>query len=361
MEPPIQDRVHPGQPAGAVTTPTGEISLLDAFNVMLRNRRLIAGMAIVAMALSVVVTVLTARTYTSRSAFVTEARSSGMDLASVAAQFGVNLRSTQGERPPQFYADLLESRLILRELLVPEYDVDGREPRTLLSILEIDAGDPRLREERGIQALADAIETDVDRETGVVSFTVRMPNPALAQAVASQLLESIMRFNVESRQMRARQERTFIEERVHAAREELRTAQQSLAAFLQGNRDFQGSAQKQFEYENLSTAVTLQRQLYSSLSEALEQARIAEVQNTPMVTVVDPPHTPAEPDSRGGLIRLILAAVLGAFVALVVAFWRELTDTTRGTEEGSILEFRRLREEALHDLRHPWRILRRSG
>ncbi|MHB1169162.1 MAG: Wzz/FepE/Etk N-terminal domain-containing protein [Longimicrobiales bacterium] len=344
-----------------VTEAGGEVSLLDAFNVLLRNRRLIAGMALTAMVISVLVTLLTDRTYTSSAAFVTEARSSGTDLASVAAQFGVNLRSSQGERPPQFYANLLESRSILTEVLLHDYRTSGdANPRNLLNTFELEEGDPALRQKRGLELLADAIQSDVDRETGVVRFRVTMPSAPLAQAVSAQLLASIMRFNVESRQSRAREERAFIEDRLRAAEGELRTAQRRLAEFLQSNRDFQGSAQKQFEYDNLNTAVVLQRQLYSSLAEALEQARIAEVQNTPMVTVVDQPYAPAEPDSRGGLVRLILAAMLGLFLGVVLAFWRELT-SNQPAEEGSVVEFRRLRREALNDLRRPWRALRRSG
>lgn len=363
MKPPTT--IDSGRSEGAfrnsVTEPGGEVSLLDAFNVLLRNRRLIAGFVLAAMLISVVVTLLTDRTYTSGAAFVTESRAGGTDLASVAAQFGFNLRSPQGERPPQFYANLLESRTILNEVLLHEYRTSGDErPRNLLSTFELEEGDPALRQKKGLELLADAIRSDVDRETGVVRFHVTMPSAALSQAVSAQLLESIMRFNVESRQARAREERTFIESRLSSAEDDLRAAQQRLAEFLQSNRDFQGSAQKRFEYDNLNTAVMLQRQLYSSLAEALEQARIAEVQSTPLVTVVDQPYTPAEPDSRGGLVRLILASMLGLFLAMVLAFWREFTDN-QPTEEGSVVEFRRLRREALNDLRRPWRALRRSG
>jgi uncharacterized protein involved in exopolysaccharide biosynthesis len=366
MNPPrIDDRLETDPKRRGVTKPGGEISLVDTFNVMLRHRRLIAGAMLAAMALSVAVTLLTKRTYTSSAAFVTESRPSGTDLASVAAQFGVNLVPSRGERPPRFYADLLESRLILRDVLLDTYEsVHEGERRTgdLLDFLDVQAADSeRLREERGLEALGLAIETDVDRETGVVTYSVTMPSADLSQAVAARLLEAVKRFNVGVRQAQAREERTFIEERLGAASAELEAAQQELATFLQANRDFEGSAQKQFFYQNLQTEVMLRRQLYSSLSEALEQARIAEVQNTPVLMEVDPPQIPAKPDSRRGLVRLILAAMLGTFIALIVAFGREFSGSGYGDAEASLVEFRRLRQEALHDLRRPWRALRRSG
>src|SRR5262249_39127465 len=83
-----------------------------------------------------------------------------------------------------------------------------------------------------------------------------------------------------------------------------------------------------FEYDRLLRAVTMQQQVYSSLAQAFEQARIDEVRNTPVLTLVDPPNLPAEPDRRWLLAKALLAALLGAMIGALVALVRDFLGRT---------------------------------
>src|SRR5439155_7289608 len=64
--------------------------------------------------------------------------------------------------------------------------------------------------------------------------------------------------------------------------------------------------------------VALRQQIFTALSEAFEQARIEEVRDTPILTVVDAPSVPAIPEPRLLLVKTFLA-FLGAFGLGVVA------------------------------------------
>jgi uncharacterized protein involved in exopolysaccharide biosynthesis len=74
-----------------------------------------------------------------------------------------------------------------------------------------------------------------------------------------------------------------------------------------------------FVYDRLVNNVTLRQQIYTSVAQAYEQARIDEVRDTPVITVVEAPLLPAKPDPRpffrmlvaGLLIALVVARVLG--------------------------------------------------
>jgi uncharacterized protein involved in exopolysaccharide biosynthesis len=95
---------------------------------------------------------------------------------------------------------------------------------------------------------------------------------------------------------------------------EKRQAEDELQAFLQRNRDFRSSPQLSFAYDRLADNVSLRQQLYTAVAQAYEQARIEEVRDTPVITVVEAPMLPARPDPRP-FFRAIAATVLLALVA----------------------------------------------
>ena len=83
--------------------------------------------------------------------------------------------------------------------------------------------------------------------------------------------------------------------------------------------------QKQMEGYGLTTAEILYRMPdHPALLQSYEQARIGEVRDTPVITVVGPPVEPALPDSRLAVAKAFLAGVVGFLVALVVLSIRRM-------------------------------------
>jgi uncharacterized protein involved in exopolysaccharide biosynthesis len=161
----------------------------------------------------------------------------------------------------------------------------------------------------------------VAQKTGVVGFAVRTRSPTLSHAVAARLLAELDRYNQQGRQSQAASERRFTEHRLAEVRQELLEVEASLQSFLQRNRQFQSSPQLTFEHDRLMRELQLREQMFAALSEAYEQAKIEEVRDTPVITLVDGPVRPVRPDPRGlvrnGLVGLILGSLL-AFGWVVV-------------------------------------------
>jgi uncharacterized protein involved in exopolysaccharide biosynthesis len=153
----------------------------------------------------------------------------------------------------------------------------------------------------------------------MVVVEVQLREAAVSQAVARALLAQLDTFNLRTRQTQASSERRFTEGRLAEARAELRGAENDLLAFLQSNRDFRSSPQLTFLYDRLTRDVTLKQQVYTTLAQAFEQARIDEVRDTPVITVVEDPMLPARADpmpfaraiSGGVVLGLALAVFLG--------------------------------------------------
>ncbi|MFP8875045.1 MAG: hypothetical protein VCB42_11110, partial [Myxococcota bacterium] len=85
-------------------------------------------------------------------------------------------------------------------------------------------------------------------------------------------------------------------------------------------------------------------------AQAYEQARIDEVRNTPVITIVDQPEFPVIPDPRGRLRTLALGLTLGLVVGIGLAFVSEFGERAKREESGAFDEFRKVLADVKWDL-----------
>jgi uncharacterized protein involved in exopolysaccharide biosynthesis len=93
------------------------------------------------------------------------------------------------------------------------------------------------------------------------------------------------------------------------------------------------------------------------LAQNFEQARIDEVRDIPVITIVEAPEPPALPDSRMLLLRGLLALVAGALLGALLAFFLTFVRASRTDTADELEEFRQLKRATAHDIRRPWRLL----
>ena len=176
--------------------------------------------------------------------------------------------------------------------------IRGR-PRDPDRHLQIEWCPPALKREAAIRRLGDDVQATTVQKTGVIDVAVTTRNPALSLQVSTRLIELLNQFNLESRQTQAGAERRFTEQRLGEVKGDLRAAEDQLQHFLQRNREYRNAPELNFQQERLQRQVQLQQQLYTTLSQSFEQAKIEEVRDTPVITVVEPPEAPVRPDPRG--------------------------------------------------------------
>jgi uncharacterized protein involved in exopolysaccharide biosynthesis len=336
--------------------PAEPLSLLSLVNAALRYRWLVVRVTVVAIALVVAVTLLLPREYTTSASFRSQARGSGAAsmIPGLAAQLGLLAPLTEGSQSPAFYVELLQSRQILGAVVTHRFPTATRPndtSATLVDLFEVEGKTPAIRRERAMERLTDVMEVIASPRTGVITVSITLRDPVLAEAVTRRILDELHRFNLESRQSQARAERRFTERRLAEVHRDLRTAEDRLQTFLQRNRDYRNSPQLMFQQERLTRDVAMQQGLFANLAQSFEQAKIEEVRDTPVITIVDPPERPAQPDPRGLLKRAILAMLLGGIVGLTLAFVREGMARTRDHLSPESREFSALGREALEELR----------
>ena len=303
-----------------------EISILELLVIVLQNRRLLVAVPILVAVMVVAITLLQPRSYSATTAFMPQAsdRGAASGLAGIVAQFGVAIPTSGSGRSPEFYADLVASRPLLYELVADSFAVrPGTTPCPLMDILVGDSpSDPDLKRDLAARQVGELLTVRTSTATGTVRVTVKMGSPALAYAIVTRLVALVQEFNSFSYQTQAGAERRFIEQRLSEARDSLAKIEQQWAAFLDENRAFEQSAQLSFEDNRLQRTVRFHQEIVTTLSKAFEQARIEEVRNTPVVTVVEPALLPVQPDRRRLVVRATIALLLGLAVAAVVAVGR---------------------------------------
>lgn len=339
------------------------MSLLGLLNVLLRRRGLIVSTAVLAALLVGVVILILPRTFTAESGLTPQSRRPTSSLLGVAAQFGLVLPGSDGSQSPAFYADFLTSRPVLGAVVDTrfEYPSDtGMVRGTLVDIYRSEGATPPLRRDAAIRRLGKSIEATTVQKTGVIKLSVTARNPVLALDINRRLIELLNQFNLETRQSQAAAERRFTERRLDEVRRDLRGAEDQQQQFLQRNRDYRNSPELSFQQDRLQREVLLQQELFNTLAQAYEQAKIEEVRDTPVITVVETPEAPVRPDPRGVVWKTLLSLVLGAGLGAAVAIGRAYVVNTRSLQPPEFQEFEQLRRQTLEDLVRPWRPLRRA-
>ncbi|UCC83687.1 MAG: hypothetical protein JSW46_01765 [Gemmatimonadota bacterium] len=321
--------------------------MLELATVLLKRWKLVAGLPLAAAVLAAVISLIIPAKYTATSTFYPETESDGLSLPTglevIVGELGMSVPGMGGTESPDFYVDVLGSRTLLDQVLTasfadPRSEAEG-DSLSLLDILGVGGDNQTRRLEEGREELEDATSVDADLETGVITVSVETRYPALSASVTNLYIDLVNRFNTEVRQSNARERRRFVERQAAEAERELRRAEEDLKTFLEQNRQFQGSPELTFQYERLQRQVTIEQEVFTTLRRAYEEARIQEVNDTPVITVIDRAVEPDEKSSPDLGLNVVLALILGSVLAVFGAFGREFAERSRESDKRRYEEF----------------------
>ncbi len=339
------------------------ISAVSLFNVVLRYRVMIVLLALIFGFYAGFRSVTSGKGYTTEAQFMPKGARGGGQLTGIAAQFGINLNTGDATNSPQFYVDLLETKGLLWPIAQKQYTIktdSGSVSGDLLKLYHIKPDRPVVMKVKVIEALQRQIKAVPSPKTGVITLTVVTGNPELSVQIARNVLDQVNVYNLANRQRQAAAERSFAERQVGEKRAELRQSEGELENFLESNRQYRQSPQLMLEYARLQREVDRRNLIYSSLLSAYETARIEEVKDLPVITVIEPPELPIGPDRRGGVRKTAIGLLIGFVLGCLIAFARDRMARNREAQTDEFLEYAELKREAIGDLTHPWRPISRA-
>ena len=263
-------------------------------------------------------------------------------FSGLASQFGLALPGGNASESLAFYSELLKSREILRGVASTVYEIktdDGVKRGDLAKLYEIeDTPERKLR--AAMVLLSENINSTSNLDANVIAVRVTTPYPELSVQVTRRLLTLLDEQSRELKRRRAGSEREFARARMNEVSGDLRQAEVELEQYLSGNRGYQGSARQNLEAARIQRKVDMHQQLYLSLAQAHEQARLDEVRSTPVIGLIDAPEGSIRRNGGNFVRSATFGLIFGVILGVLLALWREYFERFRTTQPERYSELR---------------------
>ncbi len=315
--------------AGRVEGPREETSLLAFLSILLVNRKLIAISTLAGTLAFGAIAATTADLYVSNASFIVKNTRTPVQIPGGAAALGVTLSAyMEFSQSVAFYADLSRAMNILR--LVAAKDYVTEESRGKKVPLPVAMGIRTKDRAQAIEEAAEQLSKDVSygigTRTGVVKLAVRSSDPLLAQQIDANIVSEVDNWSKQQGHEQAILERKFMDQLVADARAKLAQAEHAEKSFLELNRLGATSPELSTEYGRLTRDVIMRQEIYTSLAQSLEQAKIEEVRSPQVIYVIENADLPVEPQRREALRTTFTGLAAGLLVGMVLAVLKQRAD-----------------------------------
>jgi uncharacterized protein involved in exopolysaccharide biosynthesis len=299
--------------------------------VLLRRRWLIVGFVVFGALAGITAALIKPRVYTASATFIPQAGQQQSGLALAASQFGISLPSGSATAwGPSTFIELLRSQELFEPMVRETLFVraGGTQRLTPLEMFNVQGRSDALRQNAAVGILRGMVTATEVKTISGVRVKVTSPSPEISLALANRVVTGVNDFNLRTRKSQADEEARFTQAQATEAESALRQAEDRLEGFLEANR-VTTSPQLTLERDRLRRDVELKQELSLTYQKAREEARVRQVRETPVITVFESPRLPLFPDSRNVPLKTVLGAIVGATLAVLLAFMTHLIGRAR--------------------------------
>lgn len=180
-------------------------------------------------------------------------------------------------------------------------------------------------EQRALRELERRIIIEMER--GLVTIRTHLPNAPAAAMFNYLVVEQMQRYIIDHRIEKARQYLEFTISQYEEAKKRYNESQRALANFMDQNVNL-SSAVARIYLEDLQNERNLRYQVYNTLSQQVEQARLKLQEETPVFNVLQRSNIPNNP-LRSSYFLLIATIFLGVIFGIVWIFTRNVFTVIR--------------------------------
>lgn len=204
------------------------------------------------------------------------------------------------ERLARTYSEMLTKRPILE---------------TVMETLDLDSV------YQDLEQMRDVITVQLVRDTQLIELSVEDTDPERAALIANALVEIFAKQNQALQASRFAESKTSLEGQLDRLNGQIHNTVTTID-------NLENNAENQNEITRLETELVQYRQTYSQILQSYEQIRVSEAQATSNVAQVEPANVPEEPIRPRIMMNTVLAAVVGAMLAVGAIFLVEALDDT---------------------------------
>lgn len=342
---------------------TDEIDLIEVFKKIWAERKIIYRTVAIFLVLGIMVAFGSSSEYKSEVVLLPEiSNQNGSGMSGLLQQFGglsgLNLNAaaqSNGTINPALYPTIIEStpfivRIMNQKVYISKYNVTTSvytylkdiNPPSLIGIIagytvglpgkligslhkkkETSApvhktnGPLKLTpdQETIVNNLKGRIKAVLDETAGTIKIDVEMPDPYAAAQLTDSVVNDLTQYLVSYRVQKAQADYDFIKARQEEAERKYLSLQNRSAGFQDANRDVISAAVLSTGTK-ITNEYNLAFNLYNTLSQQLEQARLKVQQETPVFKVLNPAEVPLKKSKPKRSLILAAMIFLGIFVGI---------------------------------------------
>lgn len=170
------------------------------------------------------------------------------------------------------------------------------------------------------------ISVSIDKKNGTITAGVTMQDRILSAVVADSLVVKLEKYIINYRTSKAQQDLGFATNTFEDARKKYYDAQQRYARYVDQNKNIILESVL-IEQERLKNEQSLAYNLYSSLAQQVEKARLKVQEKTPCITVFEPASIPTKRSNISKLTLLVVFSIaggLGGTIWVMYANWNKI-------------------------------------
>ena len=249
------------------------------------------------------------------------------NIQGLASQFGFSIPFQSGSNLSfsDIYPEIVKSRQLTGIVLEKKFNTRKYGQNQLLKNIlsrqyRLDKYDVDERFKRASEILQENIKVSKARLTSIVTLEVGGFEPEFAVDLSNTIISESDKLQREFKTHQVSDKRSFIEARIKDVKKDLEIAQEDLKEFREKNRQVQYSPALLLEEERLTTEMDVKKEIFSTLKQQFELAKIEEVEEGATVQILDRPVAPYEQSSPKIFLSIFLSIFIGFGLSVLIAY-----------------------------------------
>ena len=252
------------------------------------------------------------------------------NLAGLASQFGVNMPSSNNAdlSNPTLYPELIKSNTFAEKIMDKEFYTNKYKKKLpLINILtEGDKSKDQSREfllKNAISKLNSEILFFYNEplRSPLSVLSVSTNDAHFSKELADVVLFELDLLNREFKKNSVDEKILFINNRILSVKDDLSVSETRLKNFNEKNRQI-SSPSLELEQDRLQRDLDVQKDIYLTLKQQLELAKIEEIEQVSVVQVLDRPKVPLARSNNNKVMALFASSILGLVFGIIIGLLR---------------------------------------
>jgi uncharacterized protein involved in exopolysaccharide biosynthesis len=323
-----------------------EMSIIEVVQLIWKRKLFVALFSGIITVLAITYSLVATEYYYSYVSIYPMSEDSGIggslgQLQGVASSFGINLGG--GSATPYYIPDIVRSRKMKKAIIAKKWDTkEFNQQVDLITYWEInDTTGFKLKSfikgllgsspdkskasfiDFGLIKLKDRLGVSVDDDSGLIKVSIMMEEKQLSADIVNYIASEIKKHIAEDIMLQSTKYRQFIEDRLEETKMELAISEDKLTEFRSVDSIIKGNPQLELALGRLMRNVEVNQQVYITLKQQYELAKIDELKETPIINILDKGDAPTLRAKPRRTLIVLLAMLASIFLGSYIVVFKE--------------------------------------